>query len=145
MIEVSSSIDIAAPLEAVWEALVDVRRFREWNPFIRRAWGSMHVGHTVRVRVRPRLGVPLFFRAKVLAREARREIRWRGHVLAPWLASGEHTFTLEPEADGRVRFVQREVFGGLLPHLARRLLVRETQRGFDAMNRALKRRAEEAA
>jgi len=43
-----------------------------------------------------------------------------------------------------VRFVQREVFGGVLPRLVSRVLVPEARRGFDAMNRALKARAEDA-
>lgn len=143
MIEVSASIDIAAPAQAVWDTLTDLRRFREWNPFIRKAWGSLHTGKTVRVRVRSRIGMPMFFRAKVLSRQGRHELRWRGHFLTRWLASGEHTFTLETLATG-VRFAQREVFTGILPWLARGLLVRETQRGFDAMNRALKERVEDA-
>ena len=128
----------------MWDALVDLRRFGEWNPFIRRAWGSLHVGNRIRVRVQPGLGIPLFFRATVLARHAHRAIRWRGHFLASWLASGDHTFTLEPGSDGRVHFEQREVFRGVLPRLAPGLLERETRRGFDAMNGALKERAESA-
>ena len=35
------------------------------------------------------------------------------------------------------------LFSGLLPWLAKRLLARETQRGFDAMNHALEARAEQ--
>jgi hypothetical protein len=85
------------------------------------------------------------FHAQVLQCDERRELRWRGHFLAPWLASGEHTFTLQPRTAGSVRFVQREVFGGVLPGLVGRLLVHEARRGFDAMNRALKLRAENAS
>ena len=143
MIEVSTVIDIAAPADVVWQTLADLRRFRDWNPFIRRARGSLRVGKWVRLRVRTRLGLPLFFRAKVIAREGHREVRWRGHFLSRWIASGDHVFTLEPSPGGGVRFAQRETFSGLVPWLARSLLVRETQQGFDAMNRALKQRAEE--
>jgi len=138
------SIDIRAPAQVVWDALTDLPRFGEWNPFIREGRGDLRAGGRVRVRVRPSLGVPLVFRAQVLACEQPRELRWRGHVLTPWLASGEHTFTVEPLAAGGVRFVQREVFGGVLPRLAGKLLEREARRGFEAMNRALKARAEGA-
>lgn len=144
VVEVSAGIDIAARADAIWAALVDLHRFRDWNPFIRRASGSLRVGRRVRLRVRTRFGVPLVFRATVTVREPRRELRWRGYFLAPWLASGDHTFTLETSARGTVHLEQREVFSGILPRLARRLLVPETRRGFDAMNRALKQRAEAA-
>lgn len=142
MIEITASCDIDAPAEAVWSVLTDLEQFQDWNPFIRSASGSSEVGGTVRVRVRSSLGVPLGFRARVYDREDNRALRWRGHVGAPWLACGDHTFTIEPLGDGRARLIQRESFTGLVPWLARRLLARETQRGFDAMNRALAVRAQ---
>lgn len=141
MIEITASCDIDAPAEAVWSVLTDLDQFQTWNPFIRHAAGSTAVGGRVRVQVRPSLGVPLVFRATVYGREDHRALRWRGHVGAPWLACGDHTFTIEPLGDGRSRLVQRETFTGLVPWLAGRLLARETKRGFDAMNRALAARA----
>jgi hypothetical protein len=145
MIEVSASTEIAAPAERVWSVLTDLERFRLWNPFIRRASGSTQIDGTVRVRVRPSFGLPLPFRAEILDREDNRVLHWRGHVLADWLASGDHRFTIEPLGPDRVRFVQRESFGGLLPRLASRLLAREAKRGFQAMNDALRTRAQEIA
>jgi len=144
MRELVFSIEINAPPQVVWNALTDLPRFREWNPFIRRASGSTETGGTVRVRVRPSLAVPLFFHASVLESDEPHELRWRGHVLTSWIASGEHTFMLEPKEAGGVHFVQREVLTGLLPRIAPRLFERETRRGFEAMNRALKARAEKA-
>jgi hypothetical protein len=144
VIELLSSIEIRAPAETVWETLTDLRKFRDWNPFIREASGEARVGGRVRVRVRSSLAIPLVFHATVLACDEPRELRWRGHFLASWLASGEHTFTLEERTAGSVHFVQREVFSGVLPRLVGRLLERETLRGFQGMNRALKARAEAA-
>lgn len=145
MIEVRAATDIEAPAARVWSVLTDFARFSAWNPFIRRARGTPDVGETVHVRVRSSFGLPLRFSAKVLARQQDRELHWRGHVLRPWLASGDHTFSILPLGEGRVRFEQREAFGGLLPWLASRLLAREAGRGFVAMNEALRRRAEGGA
>ena len=145
MIDVSAERVIEASAEAVWSVLTDLGHFHDWNPFIRGARGSLELGETVRVRVRPSLGIPLFFHATVISRENNRTLRWRGHVLAPWLASGDHSFTIEPIGNGRVRFVQHERFSGLLPRLARRLLATESQRGFDAMNAALDARVHQEA
>lgn len=141
MIEVIRAIEIDAPAAAVWRVLTDLPGFRAWNPFIRAARGDLAVGGDVRVRVRSSVA-PLPFHATVLGSEENRELHWRGHFLWPWLGSGEHWFEIEPLEGGRVRFVQREVFRGLLPRLARRLLEREAGWGFDAMNRELKARAE---
>lgn len=142
MIEVAASTEIAGSPQAVWSALTELERFATWNPFIRAARGSTRVGGKVRVRVRPSFRLPLVFRARVLTSEPARQLRWRGHVLAPWLARGDHTFTIEPLASGKVRFAQRETFTGIVPRLTGRLLVREVRRGFEAMNRALAERVE---
>lgn len=137
MIEVHATTEIDAPAEAVWSVLTDLGSFKTWNPFIRDAHGTTDVGGSVQVRVQPSIGIPLVFRAKVQSREDNRALRWVGHVGRPWLARGDHTFTIEPIGEHRVRFVQHETFTGVLPWLGRRLLVREAKRGFDAMNRAL--------
>lgn len=137
MVEVRSSIEIAATAQEVWSVLTDLRRFCAWNPFIRAAEGSTDVGKSVRVRVRTSLGVPLVFHAKVLGSDEDRELHWQGHVLAPWFACGEHWFTIEPIDAHRVRFVQRERFSGVVPRFAARLLAREAKRGFEAMNMAI--------
>jgi len=50
--------------------------------------------------------------------------------------------TIQPLEENRVRFVQREVFRGLLVPLFSRSLDNNTQRGFEEMNHALKERAE---
>ncbi len=141
MVDVAATTEIAAPAHAVWSVLTDFARYAAWNPFIRRARGTSTPGDDVHVRVRSSFGLPLAFRATVLDSEADRELHWRGHVLAPWLASGEHWFAIEPIDEQHVRFVQREQFTGLLPRLAARLLAREARRGFQAMNAALASRA----
>jgi hypothetical protein len=138
--EVQASTEIAAPASAVWTALTDFSRYSDWNPFIRRARGTARRGGDVHVRVRSSFGLRLAFHATVLDSEENRRLHWRGHVLAPWLACGEHWFAIEPAGEGRVRFVQRERFTGLLPRLGARLLAREARRGFEAMNAALARR-----
>lgn len=137
MIEVTASTRIPASAHAVWSTLTAFERFATWNPFIRHATGTAVVGETLTLRVRPSLRVPLRFRATVLDCDEDHELRWYGQVLSPWLAWGEHTFTIEPIDEHHVRFQQTERFGGLLPRLAARLLTREAKHGFDAMNEAL--------
>ena len=140
MLEVRAATEIDAPPAAVWRVLTDLPRFANWNPFIRQASGNTDVGGTVHVRVAPSLRIPLRFRATVTAHDDR-ELRWEGHVVARWLASGDHTFEITPLPGGRTRFEQAERFTGLLPWLAKRLLATEAKRGFDAMNAALAREA----
>jgi len=84
------------------------------------------------------------FKPKVLTAEPNRELRWLGHLLVPGLFDGEHSFTIQPLEDDRVRFIQREAFKGLLVPLFAQSLESNTRRGFEEMNHALKERAEAA-
>ena len=80
----------------------------------------------------------------ILSPLAEHALRWLGRLLVPGLFDGEHSFTIRPLAEDRVRFVQREEFKGLLVPLFARSLDANTRRGFEQMNAALKERAESA-
>ena len=82
------------------------------------------------------------FRPTVMKVEPSRELRGLGHLLVPGIFDGEHIFEIEELESDRVRFVQREVFKGLLVPFLGRSLDRDTQRGFEEMNRALRERIE---
>lgn len=138
-----TSIPINAPPERVWHLLTDFASFPRWNPFIRRASGEPREGAQLEVYLQPSGAKGMTFRPRVLKAEPNRELRWLGHFLIPGLFDGEHIFTIEPLEAGRVRFVQREIFTGILVPLFMRWLSKDTRRGFEEMNLTLKSRAEQ--
>jgi hypothetical protein len=144
MIELHVATEIDATPEAVWDVLTNLPRYRDWNPFIREASGTIGVGHQVCVHPRTSLGLGLVFRPTVIVCEEPHVLRWRGHFLSPQLASGEHTFAIDAIGHGRVRLAQHMIFDGALTTLAAPLILREARRGFEAMNRALAWRVERA-
>jgi hypothetical protein len=139
-----TEIEIDAPAKRVWELLTDFASYPEWNPFIRSISGQPAPGERLQARIEPPGGRGMTFKPRVLNAEPERELRWVGHLLVPGLFDGEHSFTIEPLQENRVRFVQREAFKGLLVPLFARSLETNTLRGFEGMNRALKERAEAA-
>jgi hypothetical protein len=144
MKQLYTEIEIDASAKRVWELLTDFASYPEWNPFIRSIGGQPAPGERLRARLEPPGGLAMTFKPKVLTAEPNRELRWLGHLLVPGLFDGEHSFTIEPLEDNRVRFIQREAFKGLLVPLFARSLESNTQRGFEEMNHALKERAEAA-
>ncbi len=142
MKELRAEIEINAPPERVWQLLTDFASFPQWNPFIRQASGEPREGAQLQVYLQPSGSKGMTFRPKVLKAEQNRELRWLGHFLIPGLFDGEHIFTIEPLEAGHVRFVQRELFTGILVPLFARWLSTDTRRGFEEMNQALKLRAE---
>jgi hypothetical protein len=142
MKEIHTEIEIDAPATRVWQVLTDFAAYPQWNPFVRRLEGEVSVGASLRVTIQPPQGKGMTFRPIVLVAEPNRELRWQGHLWVPGLFDGEHSFAIDALGDGRVRFIQRERFGGLFVPLLSKMLDREIRRGFDEMNRALKLRAE---
>ena len=144
MKKLHSEIEIDAPAEHVWHLLTDFASYPQWNPFIRRISGEPTRGERLEARIEPPGGRGMTFKPKVLNAEPNRELRWLGHLLVAGLFDGEHSFTIQPLEENRIRFIQREAFKGLLVPLFARSLETNTQRGFEEMNRALKERAEAA-
>jgi hypothetical protein len=140
---ISDTIEIDADPEAVWRELADTGSYPGWNPFVRRLDGELREGARLTVEIAPPGGRAMTFKPTVLAARPGRELRWRGRFLMPGLFDGEHSFEIEPLGDGRSRFTQAERFSGLLVRPFGGTL-EKTQRGFEAMNRALKARAEAA-
>ena len=140
---ISHTIEIDAPPEAVWRELADTASYGDWNPFVRRLEGELVEGSRLEVEITPPDGRAMTFKPKVLAAEPGRELRWLGHLLVRGVFDGEHSFVIEPLGEGRSRLTQAERFSGLLVRPLGGVLGK-TERGFEAMNKALKARAEAA-
>jgi hypothetical protein len=141
MRELTSQVDIGAPAERVWDVLTDLGAYPEWNPFIRHASGELREGGRLEVVIQPPGRRATTFRPVVVKFERGRELRWLGRLLFRGLFDGEHIHRLEPVGEGRTRYVQSERLSGVLVGVLGRQLD-DTQRGFEAMNEALKARAE---
>jgi hypothetical protein len=144
MRELRTEIEIAAPATSVWENLLDMERYSTWNPFITQAFGRPETGEQLTIRLEPPGGSPMTFRPFVIKADRPREFRWLGRLILPGLFDGEHIFEIEEVADTRVRLIQREEFRGVLVPLLWKSLDTRTRAGFEAMNEALKDRAEKA-
>ena len=142
MREIKTETYIHASPEEVWKILMKFDEYSEWNPFIRRMEGDAEAGARMQVDIEPSGSRPITLHPRVLKSEPGRELRWLGHLWRPGLFDGEHVFCIEPLGTGRVRFVHREHFTGLLVPLLFPMVERTTRRGFEAMNGALKARVE---
>ncbi|WP_267725369.1 SRPBCC domain-containing protein [Niveibacterium sp. 24ML] len=138
-----TTIDIQASPNQVWSILTDFSSYPEWNPFIREVRGEPIAGRSLNVSIVTASSKTLrSFWPRVLASQAPRELRWQGRLLAAGLLDGEQRFKLVQRSDGSTRLVHSQCFTGLLVPLLRMRLDREARPGFEAMNTALKSRAE---
>ncbi len=136
-----TGIEIDATPEVVWEILMDFESFPEWNPFVVSIAGETAVGGRLDVTLQPPGGRAMHFRPRVTAVEPGRYFEWLGKVGIRGLFDGRHRYRIEATSHG-TRLVQSEDFTGILVPVLSRSLDGATRRGFEAMNRALKERAE---
>ena len=144
MRQLNSEIEIGASAERVWQLLTDFDRYPQWNPFIRSITGRPEPHTRLKVFIQPSGARGMSFSPTVLKAEHNRELRWLGHLFISGVFDGEHIFTIEPITENKVRFIQREEFSGFLVPLFWNGLDKDTRRGFNEMNSALKKLAEGA-
>jgi hypothetical protein len=134
---IQTSIQINASPERVWQVLTDFEKYPEWNPFVFALEGDVVVGKRIKVKL-PGMN----FTPKVLIFKPLEEFCWRGNLFFPGLFDGEHSFKIEHGSNGSVTFRHEEQFSGILVPLFKKMLDGKTRAGFEAMNQALKIRAE---
>jgi len=140
--ELHTEIDIHATPETVWNILTDLEHYPEWNPFIVQSRGHVAVGNELINRMQPPGGKATTFKPTVTAVDAAQTFEWLGRLGVPGVFDGRHRFELEPTPSGGTRVVHAEQFQGVLVRLLRKSLDTRTNAGFEAMNAALKTRAE---
>jgi len=144
MRQVQTYIDIQAPASLVWAILADFGTYRRWNPLIRGVLGRPTRGAEIEVRLRSTQGDDVSVRSTIVRAHEPRELRWLDHWTLPGLFSSERRFRIEALPEGGVRFHHGEqVQGIMVPLMAGRRRLRGKS-GLDAMNTALKQRAERA-
>jgi len=142
MKELRTEIEIQASPEKVWKNLTNLDEYPQWNPFIHHAMGTSKVGEKVDITFRSG-SKEMTLHCTIIKVEPNRELRWKYHVILPALFSGEHSFVIEPIDNNRVRFIDCEIFNGLLVSSQAKDIDTNSRRGFEAMDKALKARAEQ--
>ena len=140
-LRVEDRIGIQAPAEVIWEIVKDLERWSEWNPTYPEAHGQVRIGEVLSVKlVLP--GQPVQMLApKVLDWVPNEQLHWQLTMMGGLIKTVRY---VEIEARGEQNCIvdNGEIFGGLMgPSLGKRM-GRTIQRGFKAMNEALKDRAE---
>jgi hypothetical protein len=142
---ISTAVEVDAPASRVWDVLVDLPAYPQWNPFIVKAEGKVAVGETLSLRMALPGWEPITIQPRLLVVEPERELRWKGRLLVPGLFDGEHAFVLTPLENGRTRLDHSERFAGLLLPIARGMVYDATVQSFHALDAALAKRAADRA
>ena len=143
--ELHTQVDIEATRETVWNVLTDLDRYSDWNPFIVDATGDIAVGSKLTNRMQAPGGKAMTIKPAVTSVEPEQTFEWLGHFGVRGVFDGRHRFELQATPSGGTRVTHTEQFQGVLVRFMRKTLDTQTKSGFEAMNSALKTRAEAEA
>lgn len=141
MSEVLTQVEINATPQRVWQVLMDFASYPEWNSEFWPEGAEVKPGAKLRVHLNPRGRLKVSFRTTVTQADRERILCWVGRLPAG-LLEGRHSFSIVPLGPNRVRFVQREVYTGLLVFAYIRVTKGWLRRMYDKMNQELRARAE---
>jgi len=142
MRNLETDVTISASPEVVWDILMDHEAYPEWNPFIIQISGPTQPGENLTVNLKQPDGKSMEFKPLVLANEREKEFRWIGKLFVKGIFDGEHYFLLESAGPNESHFTQGENFTGILSGLMMKMIGKSTLAGFENMNEALKKQAE---
>jgi hypothetical protein len=143
--EVRSEIEINSYPESVWRILIDFAAYDQWNPFINKIIGVPTEGSKIDLYIETPSGKNRKYSPRITRVEEGRELRWFGKSSLPGFLNAEHIFIIEELQPERVRFIQRELFDGLLTRVFGKGVDTDIRQGFQDMNDALKKRAERSS
>jgi len=139
----SIRIEIEAPASLVWEVLVDLPRYGEWNGFTPRIESTLRLGDSVRMDVVvPGTGDLMQATEYLVAFEPEWRLAWEMRPTAQSQDAGRRDQVLEPLGPERCAFQHTDRFFGLNADAVRTEFAGWVKVGFDAMALDLKRRAE---
>ncbi|THB70058.1 MAG: SRPBCC domain-containing protein [Desulfovibrio sp.] len=145
LLTITTEREINARVDRVWSLLTDFPGHAQWNPFIPEISGDLVQGGKLQVLIEPPGKKAMRFKPTLLTVAPNQELRWRGVLLMGFFFAGEHFFQLSPIKGSSTRFIQGEIFSGLLAKVLMNSQLASIEQGFNAMNLALKELAESPA
>ncbi|MCG8391713.1 MAG: SRPBCC domain-containing protein [Pseudomonadales bacterium] len=142
MLDIQTTIDIQASPHRIWAMLIDIGHYRDWNPFITAATGTVKPGQKLDITLAPAPQKRSRFKPTVMHLKTGQALAWRHRLPIPGLFTREQGFVLSELEDGNIRLSHSQTFRGLWAWLCRRSLHEEMTAGMKAMNQTLKERAE---
>jgi len=138
--EIRHTIEVNAPVESVWAAVIDFKGYDRWNSQLSYLGGEVAPGGRLHLRLAVAGATPYEFKPNVS--------QWREQAVFGWIArtagiprlfDGEHFFELTDLGSGRTLLVNREEYRGVLSLLMQQLpMMKLAPQGFERMNQELK-------
>ncbi|MEK7810657.1 MAG: SRPBCC domain-containing protein [Pseudomonadota bacterium] len=143
MRELKSEIQIAAPIDQVWQVLTGFDHWKDWNPMVNSASGSATLGSKVDIIMRgPNGNDAMKYQAAVLEANSPKSFRWRATMMSGLIFTNDRVFELREE-NGGTMLINKEEFSGLMMPLFWNKMSLFVVPMLEEMNKALKNKLED--
>ncbi len=141
---IDQSVRVAAPAAVVWQVIVDLDRYPDWNPFVVACRSTLAVGAPIDMRVRL-LPIAMMQRETIFEHVPGERLCYglRGGFAGG--VESRRCHVVRAAGDATAEYESRFALGGRLAPVVRALLGKRLERGFASMTEALVHRAESLA
>lgn len=137
-----SESTIDAPASVIWEVIMDLDSYPDWNPYTIAMKSTLRVGDPMVMTVKMNELITLEQTENIRILEEGHKVCWGIDTTTPALNSGERCQWLEELEGGSTRYITEDLIEGTLNPLVNALFGNDVQVGFDKVALALKARAE---
>ncbi len=141
---VRTEIVIDASAQTIWSILDDLELYVDWNRVLPEVRGLTTVGRHIDAVICFTGSEPQPFSPKLIRIVGARELRWVSEIPGESVSRAEHYFILTPLSDGKTHVEHCEEFDGPFADAMWAMVGHIAPIDYDALNHALKERAEAA-
>ncbi|MEP2978925.1 MAG: SRPBCC domain-containing protein [Lentilitoribacter sp.] len=143
LMEIESEIEIAAPVDKVWQVVTEIEKWSDFNSAINASTGIVSLGsaHSVTMRGENPGEVGPQYAPKIISFDEGKSYRWRAVMGAGIIFTNDKVFELQATDDGTL-LKQTEVFNGMMLPLMKGFMQEGVPLILDEMNQAFKAEAE---
>jgi hypothetical protein len=136
-------IGIQAPAEVIWESLIDIPGWENWNPLYPKAQGTVRIGNLLDLELALPGQKAQAIKPRILDWAPEDHIHWTTKTMNGWVRTTRY-LEIEVLSETGCIFNNGEIYDGMMgPRMAQQNR-RAIRAGFAAMSEALQQRAEAA-
>ena len=136
----SDKVTINASKEEVWETLIDLDSYPDWNPFTNPVIGKVELGHAVELHVKMPIRGDRISTEYVESADINTTLAWGMTMGASWLLVARRDQKLEAINEHQCTYQTWDAFSGLLTPLVVALFGKDMLNGFNSVGHALKKK-----
>jgi len=141
--EIKKKVEIQAPVEKVWNTIIDFKSYHEWNSQLEYLGGEVKPNGRLHLKLSVEGADPYEFKPTISHWQENERFAWLARTGLPRIFDGEHFFELKKIDDSTTLVTNREEYRGVLSLIMKNLpMMKGAPKGFEKMNLELKNHIE---